>query len=78
MAWWFQPLSTDAAWNPAASPDEPDHWSRVLGADYAGTDCKNCNRSRVLHYEEVNRFICEKCNWDQVAGDYAVDHERIG
>ncbi|WP_374553185.1 hypothetical protein [Sphingobium yanoikuyae] len=58
-------------------PDDPDHWSRQ-GADYDGTDCKNCGRCRVLHYEEVNRRICEKCNWDQDSGDYAHDHERIG
>lgn len=56
---------------------DEDHWSHA-GADYDGTDCKNCGRCRVLHYEEVNRHICEKCNWDQDAGDYAHDHKRIG
>lgn len=71
-------MTVEVTWNPDARSDEPDHWSYVLGADYAGVDCKNCSRSRVLHYEEVNRFICEKCNWDQDAGDYAFDHRCIG
>jgi ribosomal protein L37AE/L43A len=71
-------MSDGPAWNPDARPDDPDHWSHVLGADYTGEDCANCGRSRVLRYEEVDRFICEKCNWDQKAGQYAEDHERIG
>lgn len=60
-----------------ATVDDPEHWSHQ-GADYAGVDCKNCGRSRVLNYAEAKRLICEKCNWDQDTNDYAVDHERIG
>lgn len=56
---------------------DDDHWQHD-GADYDGTACCNCGRERVLHYERVGRRICEKCNWDQVAGDYALDHELIG
>ncbi len=55
---------------------DPEHWSHQ-GADYDGTDCKNCGRLRVLAYENGRR-ICEKCNWDQDGSDYASDHERIG
>lgn len=65
-------------WNPTARSDDPDHWSHVLGADYSGSPCENCGRDRVLHYAEVNRLICEKCNWDQAAKDYASDHECVG
>lgn len=68
----------EISWNPEAHPEDPDHWSHVLGANYTGDDCKNCGRQRVLHYVEVNRLICEKCNWDQAASDYAHDHRLIG
>lgn len=61
----------------AMGTDDPNHWSRQ-GANYNGDDCANCGRQRVLLYEPVARRICEKCNWDQDANDYAVDHERIG
>lgn len=57
--------------------DDPEHWSHQ-GADYNGQDCKNCGRERVLFYEPVNRRICEKCNWDQDADEYATDHHAIG
>lgn len=56
--------------------DDPEHWSHQ-GADYAGYECENCGRQRVLAYAN-GRHICEKCNWDQIAHDYASDHERIG
>ncbi len=56
--------------------DEPEHWSHQ-GSDYDGTDCENCGRERVLLYIN-DRRICEKCNWDQVLHEYAVDHQRIG
>lgn len=59
------------------SPEDPEHWSHVLGADYDGTSCRNCGRERVLSYTNGRR-ICEKCNWDQAAQDYAYDHNRIG
>jgi ribosomal protein L37AE/L43A len=59
-----------------ADIDDPGHWSHQ-GSDYDGTDCRSCGRERVLLYENGRR-ICEKCNWDQAAGDYAVDHRCIG
>ena len=64
----------NVTWNPNAATEDPDHWQHVLGANYAGFDCKHCGRSRVLRYEEVNRLICEKCGWDQDTGDYAIDY----
>ena len=36
---------------------------------YEECDCANCGRSRVLKTED-GRLVCEKCNWDQMAGDY--------
>jgi hypothetical protein len=65
----FDPSCTD--------PDSPGHWSH-LGAEYDGTECANCGRSRVLIYTEVCRRICEKCNWDQDLEQYPFDHNRIG
>lgn len=56
--------------------DDPDHWSKQ-GADYDGSECRNCGRVRVLKYDNGRR-ICEKCNWDQATDDYALDHDRIG
>lgn len=58
--------------------EDPSHWSNALGASYSGDECSNCGRQRVLFYEEVDRSICEKCNWDQHQGDYAEDHRIIG
>jgi hypothetical protein len=67
-------LSYDAA---VTDIEDPCHWSNQ-GADYNGDDCKNCGRMRVLHYDQVDRRICEKCNWDQDRNDYAEDHRQIG
>jgi ribosomal protein L37AE/L43A len=61
---------------PDLNTSDPEHWSHK-GSNYDGTDCENCKRERVLIYENGRR-ICEKCNWDQDSGDYAVHHERIG
>ena len=56
--------------------DDPRHWSHQ-GSNYNGQECPNCSRQRVLLYANGRR-ICEKCNWDLDASDYADDHEGIG
>lgn len=57
-------------------PDDPEYWSRSMYAEYDGTDCLNCGRERVERYANGRR-ICEKCTWDQDAGDYAYDHHQL-
>lgn len=61
---------------PDFDTENPNHWSHQ-GSHYTGTDCINCGRNRVLQYGN-GRQICEKCNWDQKANDYAIDHNHIG
>ena len=72
---WLNPDQMHAFPEPthfAFGPDDEGYWSRGC-ADYDGTDCANCGRERVEKYSNGRR-VCEKCNWDQEAQDYAYDH----
>lgn len=66
----------DRMTDPAAIDYESDdYWSRGY-AEYDGTDCTKCGRQRVEKYANGRR-VCEKCMWDQEAGDYAYDHHEM-
>jgi len=39
-------------------------------SDYTGLKCKNCGRNRVMNCANGKK-VCEKCGWDNVAGEYS-------
>jgi ribosomal protein L37AE/L43A len=54
----------------ADSQDEEFRMSqgRSVG-EYTGADCKFCGRQRVME-NGLGEIVCEKCNRDQVSGEY--------
>lgn len=55
-------------------PVDPDyHWWAY--GEYTGEDCPNCGRERMMKCTDLDgkeRVICEKCNWEPAANDYAA------
>lgn len=37
--------------------------------NYAGENCKNCGRNRVMNCAN-GKHVCEKCGWDADANQY--------
>jgi ribosomal protein L37AE/L43A len=58
-------------WEEITGEDEAARAKRAgyKALDYTGTKCKNCGRNRVMNCENGKK-VCEKCGWDNVAGEY--------
>lgn len=46
---------------------------RSVDDGYLPEPCPNCGRVRVERMED-GHLVCEKCNWDQTAGDYRQEY----
>ena len=61
--------ATRLSWDAAEQQSRDDH-AHVRYLDIA---CANCGRERVEQLAN-GKIVCEKCSWDQIAGDYDAEH----